>query len=70
MIGREVDVLVDSYSTNGVDKIISRMSQQAPDIDGVTILKPMKNLSITVGQIVKARITSSKGYDLVAEVAA
>ena len=67
MIGREMEVLVDSQSQNGSRDYICRSSQQAPDIDGVIFLKPSNKQDIDQGQIVKARIVSSLGYDLMAE---
>ncbi len=70
MIGQEVEVLVDAKSQNKLGDFISRFSQQAPDIDGVIYLKQTKQHVITPGQIVKARILSSLGYDLMAEVIA
>lgn len=69
MIGREIEVVVDSQSQNGTQDFVCRSSRQAPDIDGVIYLKPSKQQVITPGQLVKARIVSSLGYDLAAEVA-
>jgi ribosomal protein S12 methylthiotransferase len=65
MVGREVDVLVEKQSTESDLVWVGRIAQQAPEIDGVTYLGSAD--FVKVGAIVKARITQSTDYDLVAE---
>ena len=68
LIGRETDILIDEIQKNGSVELIGRTSQQAPDIDGVTYLKKPRKVEIKTGEIIKAKIVSSMGYDLMAEV--
>jgi ribosomal protein S12 methylthiotransferase len=65
MIGREVEVLVEKRSDESELVWIGRTQFQAPEIDGITYLGSADN--IEVGQIVRAVVTQSTDYDLVAE---
>src|SRR5262249_5201852 len=60
-IGTEVDVLVESVHTKGAE---GRAAHQAPEVDGSTRLTGV--LPVAVGDLVRARVTSSDGVDLVA----
>jgi ribosomal protein S12 methylthiotransferase len=59
LVGREADVLVDA---GGRDRAVGRMRSQAPDIDGGVLLDG----AAETGELVRARITSARGPDLVA----
>jgi ribosomal protein S12 methylthiotransferase len=65
-IGREVDVLVDMVSRDGV---VCRSSADAPEIDGqVHVHATNKNAlkNIKPGDIIRARVTDTNEHDLIA----
>jgi len=64
-IGREIDVLVEGLSEETDLLLQGRMSQQAPEIDGVVLINDGQ---AEVGQIVKVRVTDAMDYDLIAEI--
>lgn len=64
-IGRTVPVLVEGYSEETELLLQGRMSQQAPDIDGVVLINDGQ---AEIGDIVNVRITDSMEYDLIGEV--
>ncbi len=64
-IGKEIDVLVEGFSEETELLLQGRMSQQAPEIDGVVLIN---DGVAEVGTIVKVRITDSLDYDLIGEV--
>ena len=64
-IGREVDVLVEGLSEETDLLLQGRMSQQAPEIDGVVLINDGQ---AKVGEIVRVRISESHDYDLVGEI--
>ncbi len=66
-IGKEIDVLVEGFSEETELLLQGRMSQQAPEIDGVVLIN---DGVAEVGTIVKVRITDSLEYDLIGEVVA
>jgi tRNA A37 methylthiotransferase MiaB len=61
-VGTTVDVLVDTVDADGVE---GRAAHQAPEVDGSTML--VGDLPVRPGDLVRARVTSSAGVDLVAE---
>ena len=61
-IGEIVDVLVERKENGNVE---TRSYGEAPDIDGLVILKDNENIKI--GEIYKAKIVSADTYDLYAE---
>ncbi|MBL7544674.1 MAG: 30S ribosomal protein S12 methylthiotransferase RimO [Bdellovibrionaceae bacterium] len=65
MIGKVLDVMVEGFSEETELLLQGRNSQQAPDIDGVTLIN---SGTADVGQIVKVRITDSLEYDLIGEI--
>ena len=65
MVGREVDVLVEKKSNESDLVWVGRIAQQAPEIDGITYLGSAEH--VKVGDIVRAKVTQSTDYDLVAE---
>jgi ribosomal protein S12 methylthiotransferase len=69
-IGREVDVLVDMVSRDGV---VGRSSADAPEIDGqVHVHAANKNAfkNIKSGDIIRARVTDTNEHDLIAALIA
>lgn len=64
-IGRVVPVLVEGLSEETDLLLQGRMSQQAPDIDGVVLINDGQ---AEVGEIVQVRITDSMDYDLIGEI--
>jgi ribosomal protein S12 methylthiotransferase len=64
LIGREVEVLVEGEVEGRATRIRGRMSGQAPDIDGMVLLKGEAD----PGDFVRARIDKALSYDLVGEV--
>ncbi|MBV71840.1 MAG: 30S ribosomal protein S12 methylthiotransferase RimO [Myxococcales bacterium] len=65
MVGREVEVLVEKRSEESELVWIGRTQFQAPEIDGITYLGSSDD--VKPGQIVRAIVTQSTDYDLVAE---
>jgi ribosomal protein S12 methylthiotransferase len=65
MIGKVLDVMVEGFSEETDLLLQGRNSQQAPEIDGVTLIN---SGTADVGQIVKVRITDSLEYDLIGEI--
>lgn len=66
-VGRELDVLIDGVDEDG--RVVGRTYGQAPEVDGCTLLEhyPVEGEGVEVGAFLKARITASTEYDLVAE---
>jgi ribosomal protein S12 methylthiotransferase len=64
LIGREVEVLVEGEVEGRATRMRGRMSGQAPDIDGMVLLKG----EAEPGDFVRARINKALSYDLVGEV--
>ena len=64
-IGRIVPVLIEGLSEETELLLQGRMSQPAPDIDGVVLIN---DGTAEVGEIVNVRITESHDYDLVGEI--
>lgn len=66
LIGTEQEAVVEGKSDEHDYVIKGRLWSQAPDIDGVTYISSAEPL--TVGQMVKVRITDAHDYDLSGEV--
>jgi ribosomal protein S12 methylthiotransferase len=66
-VGKTVQVLVEGFSEETELLLQGRMSQQAPDIDGVVLINDGQ---AEVGQLVNVRITDSHDYDLIGEIVA
>ena len=62
-VGREIDVIVDECNA---DNIVARSEGDAPEIDGLVYLN--NNAAVSVGDLVRARITDSDEYDLFGEI--
>jgi ribosomal protein S12 methylthiotransferase len=65
-IGSEVDVLVDGPSPEHELVLQGRLEGQAPEIDPVVVLSEVDPAAIRPGEVVRARVTGARGYDLVA----
>lgn len=65
MVGRIVEVLVEGYSEETDLLLQGRTSQQAPDIDGVTLINEG---TANIGDIVRIEITESMEYDLIGRI--
>jgi ribosomal protein S12 methylthiotransferase len=64
LVGREVEVMVEGPMPGRVTRLRGRMSIQAPEIDGMVVLRG----SAEPGDFVSARIDKALSYDLVGEV--
>ena len=64
-IGETVDVLIEE-SGDGDGLYEGRGTHQAPEVDGVTTVRSA--VPLTIGEIVRARVTGSEGVDLTADV--
>jgi ribosomal protein S12 methylthiotransferase len=62
LVGSTLEVLVEGVDEEGTT--VGRHRGQAPEIDGVVLL----DTACAVGDIVRARMTGSLGYDLIGEV--
>ena len=64
-IGKTIEVVVEGYSEETDLLLQGRMSQQAPDIDGVVLINDGQ---AEIGQFVKVKVTDSMEYDLIGEI--
>lgn len=64
-IGKTVEVVVEGLSDETDLLLQGRMSQQAPDIDGVVLINDGQ---AKIGEFVKVKITDSMEYDLIGEI--
>lgn len=64
-IGQTIPVLVEGLSDETELLLQGRMSQQAPEIDGVVLIN---DGHAEIGEIVNVRITDSLDYDLIGEI--
>lgn len=64
-IGKTVEVLVEGYSEETELLLQGRMSQQAPEIDGVVLINDGQ---AKVGDMVRVLITESMEYDLIGAI--
>jgi ribosomal protein S12 methylthiotransferase len=69
-IGETVRVMVDGPSPDSPLVLQGRLESQAPEIDAVVYLDGCDATAFSPGQLIDARITGGKGYDLVVEPAA
>jgi len=65
-VGQELDVLIEKYDGRS-DVYIGRSQYDAPEIDGEVFVK---GTQLTIGDVVKVRITHSFEFDLSGEVVA
>lgn len=64
-IGKTIEVVVEGLSEETDLLLQGRMSQQAPDIDGVVLINDGQ---AKVGQFVHVKVTDSMEYDLIGEI--
>lgn len=64
-IGQTLEVVVEGLSEETDLLLQGRMSQQAPEIDGVVLINDGQ---AKIGEFVKVRITDSMEYDLIGEI--
>ncbi len=64
-IGKTLEVVVEGHSEETELLLQGRMSQQAPEIDGVVLINDGQ---AAIGEFVKVRITDSMEYDLIGEI--
>lgn len=62
-VGREIDVLVENVSEDG---IIGRSKYDAKEVDGVVYIEKKDNTEIKAGDIIKVVVENSNEYDLFA----
>jgi len=70
LVGREVEVLVDGPEEGDAATVVGRTMWQADDVDGCTYLRGASGAAAgpaVPGSFVRARVTESLDYDLVAE---
>ena len=63
-----IDVLIEGTHEETELLLQGRHIGQAPDVDGKVIINDTSSLPLSVGQIVKVRITESSEFDLVGKV--
>ena len=68
-IGTIVRVMVDGPSAESSLVLQGRLEGQAPDIDPVVYLEACDGTMVTPGQVVSARVTGARDYDLIAQPA-
>ena len=67
-IGQDVQVMVDGPSPESDLVLTGRLQGQAPDIDAMVYLSECDTSAFAPGDLVTARVTEARGYDLVASV--
>jgi ribosomal protein S12 methylthiotransferase len=67
-LGDIVPVMVDGPSPESALVLQGRLEGQAPDIDAVVYLSDCDPTALESGQIIAAKLTGARGYDLVASV--
>jgi ribosomal protein S12 methylthiotransferase len=67
-IGDTLRVLVDGPSPDSDLVLTGRLEGQAPDIDSIVYFDAVDPSTLKAGEIVAARVTGSRGYDLIATV--
>jgi ribosomal protein S12 methylthiotransferase len=65
LVGQEADILVGGLSAETDLLWEGRMSTQAPDIDGVTLINDFEGSEPVPGEIRRLRITEAHDYDVV-----
>jgi tRNA A37 methylthiotransferase MiaB len=65
LVGRSVEALVERGARGQAAEGLGRIAAQAPDVDGIAVLR---GSDLRRGQLRRARIVSTQGYDVTAEV--
>ena len=68
--GKTVDVLVEGECSETEHLLEGRTAAMAPEIDGRVLINELADFSVRPGDIVRAKITETHEYDLVAKVVA
>ncbi len=66
LLGRELEVLVEGVDEEG--RVAGRTYGQAPEVDGMTILRDYDDEVVEIGTFVRARVVEAGEYDLEARV--
>ena len=69
-IGETFRVLVDGPSLESELVLTGRLESQAPDIDSIVYFDGVDPSALKAGDVVAARVTGARGYDLIATVPA
>jgi ribosomal protein S12 methylthiotransferase len=74
-VGREVEVMVDGPAPHGAPlpkgvTALGRTRLEAPEVDGVVLLKGRQAAAVEPGSVVRAAVENALDYDLVATVRA
>jgi ribosomal protein S12 methylthiotransferase len=65
-VGQVLPVIVDGPSPDSDLVVTGRLEGQAPDIDSIVVFSDCDPVTLRPGDVVPARITAARGYDLVA----
>jgi ribosomal protein S12 methylthiotransferase len=65
-VGQVIPVIVDGPSPDSDLVMTGRLAGQAPDIDSIVVFSECNPAELVPGQLVSARITGARGYDLIA----
>jgi ribosomal protein S12 methylthiotransferase len=65
-VGQVLPVIVDGPSPDSDLVVTGRLQGQAPDIDSLVVFSDCDPATLRPGDVVPARITAARGYDLVA----
>jgi len=68
--GRTVDVLVEGECDETEHLLEGRTTGMAPEIDGRVLINELADFPVRPGDLVRAKVTESHAYDLVAKVVA
>ncbi|HET7453585.1 MAG TPA: 30S ribosomal protein S12 methylthiotransferase RimO [Thermoanaerobaculia bacterium] len=66
--GRTVEVLVEGECTESEHLLEGRTTAMAPEIDGRVLINELADFPVRAGAIVRAKVTETHEYDLVAKV--
>ncbi|MGI6684795.1 MAG: 30S ribosomal protein S12 methylthiotransferase RimO [Bacillota bacterium] len=65
-LGKTISVLIEGKSSDNPEYFMGRTEYQAPDVDGVVLIK--SDSSLKAGDIVNVLVTDTDVYDLIGEV--
>jgi len=68
LIGKKMEVVIEGKRDHGEFPYLGRAIRQAPEIDGVTYVRPKGNMTLQVGDFVECHIIGADVYDLYGEV--
>ena len=68
-VGRTIDVIIDQPHPEAEHVWIGRSAADAPDVDGLVFVTDTRAKPDRIGDLVKAEVVASEGYDLVAVIA-